>query len=49
MLVTGSNSGNEQIEIIKENGDTLVLPKSSDYPLKKVTGTLPAQPVNPGG
>ena len=33
MLVTGSNSGNEQIEIVKENGDTTVCPQMTNYPL----------------
>ena len=33
MLVTGSNSGNEKIEIVKENGDTTVCPQMTNYPL----------------
>ena len=33
MLVTGSGSGNEQIEIVKENGDTIDCPQMTNYPL----------------
>ena len=33
MLVTGSNSGNEKIEIVKENGDTTDCPQMTNYPL----------------
>jgi len=34
LLVTGSNSGNDRIEIIKPNGDVKTCPQSSNYPLK---------------
>ena len=33
LVVNGPMDDNQRIEIIKENGDTVVLPKSSEYPL----------------
>ena len=36
LVVNGEENENQRIEIIKENGDTEVLPESSEYPLDTV-------------
>ena len=41
LMVNGPMNDNQKIEIIKENGDTIVLNKSSEYPLD-ATGTAGA-------
>ena len=36
LVVNGPMDDNQRIEIIKENGDTIVLPKPSEYPLDAI-------------